>query len=52
VARLEREATDAKTEFWMGIVGPIMSFLIGAICLGIALAMLVKKWSTVFCSSP
>ncbi len=38
VAQIEKEATDAKTEFWMGIVGPITSFLIGSICLGIALA--------------
>jgi Zn-dependent protease/predicted transcriptional regulator len=38
VAQIEKEATDAKTEFWMGIVGPITSFLIGVICLGIALA--------------
>jgi Zn-dependent protease/predicted transcriptional regulator len=39
VAEIEKEAADAKTEFWMGIVGPITSFLIGVICLGIALAM-------------
>jgi len=42
VAQIEREATDAKTEFWMGIVGPITSLLIGAICLGIAL---VSGWT-------
>jgi Zn-dependent protease/predicted transcriptional regulator len=38
VAQIEKEATDAKTEFWMGIVGPITSFLIGVICLALALA--------------
>lgn len=39
VAEIEKEAADAKTEFWMGIVGPITSFVIGVICLGIALAL-------------
>jgi Zn-dependent protease/predicted transcriptional regulator len=39
VAQIEKEATDAKTEFWMGIVGPITSLVIGVICLGIALAL-------------
>src|ERR1043166_8339170 len=36
VAQIEKEAADAKTEFWMGIVGPLRSALIGALCLGIA----------------
>ena len=27
VAHIEREATDARTEFWMGVAGPIMSVL-------------------------
>src|SRR5213593_2750724 len=36
VAQMGREAADAKTEFWMGIAGPLMSALIGALCLGIA----------------
>jgi len=36
VAQIEKEASDAKTEFWMGIAGPITSALIGIICLGIA----------------
>src|SRR5882724_4021568 len=36
VAQIEKEASDAKTEFWMGIAGPITSALIGLICLGIA----------------
>ena len=39
VAQIEKEAADAKTEFWMGIVGPITSFVIGLLCLGIALAL-------------
>ena len=37
VAQIEREAADAKTEFWMGIVGPLTSLAIGATCLGFAL---------------
>src|SRR5713101_6317207 len=36
VAQIEKEASDARTEFWMGIAGPITSALIGLICLGIA----------------
>src|SRR6266851_5795288 len=36
VAQIEKEASDAKTEFWMGIAGPTTSALIGVICLGIA----------------
>lgn len=39
VAQIEKEAADAKTEFWMGIVGPITSFIIGLLCLGITLAL-------------
>ena len=39
VAQIEKEAADAKTEFWMGIVGPITSAVIGLILLGIALAL-------------
>jgi len=33
VAQIEKEAADAKTEFWMGIVGPITSFVIGIVFL-------------------
>ena len=33
IAQIEREAADARTEFWMGIVGPIASAVIGLICL-------------------
>src|SRR2546421_4842757 len=29
VAQIGKEASDAKTEFWMGIVGPITSAVIG-----------------------
>lgn len=39
VAQIEKEAADAKTEFWMGIVGPITSFLIGVVCLVLTLAL-------------
>src|SRR5215510_12769973 len=34
IAQIGKEAADAKTEFWMGIAGPIMSALIGAVCCG------------------
>jgi Zn-dependent protease/CBS domain-containing protein len=33
VAQIEKDAADAKTEFWMGIMGPIASALIGIVCL-------------------
>ncbi|MEW6362080.1 MAG: site-2 protease family protein [Pyrinomonadaceae bacterium] len=33
VANIEEEPGDAKTEFWMAIVGPLTSALIGIICL-------------------
>jgi Zn-dependent protease len=39
VAEIEKEAADAKTEFFMGIVGPITSLLIGGVCLGVVLAL-------------
>lgn len=39
VAQMERDAADAKTEFWMGIIGPITSFVIGVICLVLALVL-------------
>jgi Zn-dependent protease len=39
VAQIEKEAADAKTEFWMGIIGPITSFVIGVICLSITVAL-------------
>lgn len=43
VARIEKEAADANTEFWMGIVGPITSALIGFFCLGLAWTL---GWTT------
>ncbi len=36
VAQIEKEAADAKTEFWMGIAGPITSAFIGFVLLGVA----------------
>lgn len=39
VAQIEKEATDARTEFWMGIAGPITSAIIGLICLATAIAL-------------
>lgn len=36
VAEIEKESPDAKTEFWIGLVGPITSAVIGSICLAIA----------------
>ena len=39
VAQIEKEATDARTEFWMGIAGPVTSAIIGSICLGAAIAL-------------
>jgi Zn-dependent protease/predicted transcriptional regulator len=39
VAQIEKEAADAKTEFWMGIIGPITSFVIGVVCLLITVAV-------------
>ncbi len=36
VAQIEKESPDAKTEFWIGIVGPITSAVIGFSCLGIS----------------
>lgn len=36
VAQIEKEAPSGRIEFWLGIVGPITSALIGAICLGIS----------------
>lgn len=35
VAEIEKEAGDARTEFWLGIIGPITSFVIGTICLAV-----------------
>jgi Zn-dependent protease len=35
VAQIEKEASDAKTEFWMAIVGPFTSGALGVILLGL-----------------
>jgi Zn-dependent protease/CBS domain-containing protein len=36
VTEVEQESPDAKTEFWVGIVGPITSWILGSILLLIA----------------
>ena len=36
VAQIEKEASDARTEFWMAIAGPMTSAVIGLICLSLA----------------
>jgi len=36
VSQIQDDATDAKTEFWVAIAGPITSVVIGFGCLGIA----------------
>ena len=36
VAQIEKEAADPKTEFWMAIVGPITSGILGLALLGLA----------------
>jgi Zn-dependent protease/predicted transcriptional regulator len=36
VSQIQDDATDAKTEFWVGIAGPIASLIIGFGCLAIA----------------
>jgi Zn-dependent protease len=36
VANIEKESSDAKSEFWMAIVGPITSVVIGLVFLGLA----------------
>jgi Zn-dependent protease/predicted transcriptional regulator len=37
-AQIEKEPTDASTEFWMAIVGPLTSFVLGFCLLAIAYA--------------
>lgn len=36
VAQIEKEASDAKTEFWMAIIGPITSGVLGLVLLALA----------------
>ena len=38
MAQIEKESTDASTEFWMGIAGPLTSVVLGIILLAIAVA--------------
>lgn len=33
VSQIESEAPDAKSEFWIGVVGPLTSLLIGGVCI-------------------
>src|SRR5882724_5366477 len=37
VAQIEKEPEDPKTEFWVGIIGPITSATIGVVSLGLAI---------------
>jgi Zn-dependent protease/predicted transcriptional regulator len=46
VSQLEKDAEDAKTEFLVAIVGPITSFIIGAILLAIAAALGASPMAT------
>ncbi|HEX4047901.1 MAG TPA: site-2 protease family protein [Elusimicrobiota bacterium] len=39
VSQIEKESEDAKTEFEIGIAGPLMSLVIGGGCLGLARAL-------------
>ena len=39
VAQIEKEAGEASTEVFMGLAGPVMSALIGIVCLALAWAM-------------
>lgn len=36
LARMSRDTADARTEFWMGLAGPVTSALIGVAALGLA----------------
>jgi Zn-dependent protease/predicted transcriptional regulator len=39
VARIRKDAAEARTEFWMAIAGPLVSALIGALALALAFAL-------------
>ncbi len=39
VAQIEKEAGDPRTEFLMGIIGPVTSAVLGLVCLAVALAL-------------
>lgn len=36
VSQMEHESPDARSEFWMALAGPLVSFAIGVLCLGLA----------------
>jgi Zn-dependent protease/CBS domain-containing protein len=38
VAQIEKEATDARTEFWMAVAGPVTSSVLGVILFALAYA--------------
>jgi len=39
VSQIEKDSPDARTEFWIGIAGPLASAVIGILCLGVALSL-------------
>src|SRR5215510_10665367 len=39
VAQIEKDAADPQSEFWMGIIGPITSVVIGVVCLVLAMLL-------------
>jgi Zn-dependent protease/CBS domain-containing protein len=39
VSQIEKESTDARTEFWVAIAGPIASLVIGLLCLNLAMEL-------------
>jgi Zn-dependent protease/predicted transcriptional regulator len=39
VSQIEKDSPNARTEFWIGIAGPIASAVIGILCLGVALLL-------------
>jgi len=49
VSQMEGESPDAKTEFWMALAGPAVSFIIGFVCLGVARGL---GWVGVFAPAP
>lgn len=49
MAKIEKEAADPTTEFWIGIVGPITSAVIGYACLWLAAAL---GWSAEILETP
>lgn len=44
VSQIEKEAADAASEFWIAIVGPLTSFAIGALLLGLSA---LQGWSEI-----